>query len=106
MNGSSAFGFSGGHLGIKALTYFLRHRMKESGEQVDDRIAEVVWVTNEGEPRWRLLRFRDDKPHGNYVDVVEGICRSIADGVEQEDVSSFILLWGRGFFFDGCQTPN
>lgn len=68
--------------------------MKESGAQFDDRIAEVVWVTNaEPEPHWKLMRFRDDKPNGNYVDIVESICRSIADGVEKEDVSTSLLSY-------------
>jgi len=29
------------------------------------------------------MRFRDDKPHGNYHTVVENIIQSIADGVEK-----------------------
>ena len=63
-------------------------RMKSSGEQFDERIAEVVWATYpDREPHWRLMRLRDDKPEGNYIDTVESICRSIADGVEQADVS-------------------
>lgn len=60
--------------------------MKASGEQYDDRIGEFAWTAKES--RWRFLRFRDDKPHGNYVDVVRNICLSIADGVEQADVSN------------------
>jgi len=56
-------------------------RMKLSEEQVDDRIVEVHW-----DPelvRWRMLRFRDDKPHGNFRTVVDNIIQSIADGVEK-----------------------
>ncbi|KAN0077228.1 mRNA capping enzyme, catalytic domain containing protein [Tylopilus felleus] len=55
--------------------------MKLSGEQIDDRIVEVHWDPELG--RWRLLRFRDDKPHGNFKTVVENIIQSIADGVEK-----------------------
>lgn len=32
------------------------------------------------------MRFRDDKPAGNYKTVVENIIKSIADGVEKEQV--------------------
>ncbi|TDL27406.1 mRNA capping enzyme, alpha subunit [Rickenella mellea] len=59
-------------------------RLKDSGEQIDDRIVEVHW-----EPRmqrWRMMRFRDDKPHGNFHGVVDNIIQSIKDGVEKEDL--------------------
>jgi CCR4-NOT transcriptional regulation complex NOT5 subunit len=59
--------------------------LKDSGEQVDDRIVEVYWDTA-GE-HWRMMRFRDDKPHGNHRSVVENIIQSIADGVEKDIVS-------------------
>ncbi|KAF9246462.1 mRNA capping enzyme [Melanogaster broomeanus] len=56
-------------------------KMKESGEQIDDRVVEVHWDSELG--RWRMMRFRDDKPHGNFRTVVAGIIQSIADGVEK-----------------------
>ncbi|KAI0062306.1 mRNA capping enzyme [Artomyces pyxidatus] len=56
--------------------------LKASGEQIDDRIVEVHWDPV-GE-NWRMMRFRDDKPHGNHRSVVENIIQSIADGVEKE----------------------
>ncbi|KAF8559638.1 mRNA capping enzyme, alpha subunit [Imleria badia] len=56
-------------------------KMKLSGEQIDDRIVEVHWDPELD--RWRMLRFRDDKPHGNFRTVVENIIQSIADGVEK-----------------------
>jgi len=62
--------------------YFVR--LKDSGEQVDDRIVEVYWET--GEERWRMMRFRDDKPNGNHSSVVDNIIDSILDGVEKEDL--------------------
>ncbi|KZT26376.1 mRNA capping enzyme [Neolentinus lepideus HHB14362 ss-1] len=57
-------------------------RMKASGEQIDERIVEVVWDSKR--EKWRMLRFRDDKPNGNHRNVVENIIQSIADGVEKE----------------------
>lgn len=33
-----------------------------------------------------MMRFRDDKPHGNFKGVVDNIIQSIMDGVEKEDV--------------------
>jgi len=59
-------------------------RMKASGEQYDDRIGEFCWSPQDS--RWSLMRFRDDKPNANYVDIVHKICQSIADGVEQADL--------------------
>ncbi|KAI0072782.1 mRNA capping enzyme [Panus rudis PR-1116 ss-1] len=59
-------------------------RLKESGEQLDDRVVEVHWdLENEC---WRMMRFRDDKPYGNHKSVVEAIIKSIADGVEKEEI--------------------
>ena len=63
--------------------------MKSSGEQIDDRIVEVHWDPD-GE-NWRMMRFRDDKPHGNHRNVVENIIQSIADGVERDAVRTFVL---------------
>jgi hypothetical protein len=60
--------------------------LKASGEQVDDRVVEVHWDIEE--ECWRMMRFRDDKPHGNHKDVVEKIIDSIADGVGKDVVCS------------------
>ncbi|KAL0946714.1 hypothetical protein HGRIS_012899 [Hohenbuehelia grisea] len=57
-------------------------QMKASGEQIDDRIVEVHWDPTYS--RWRMMRFRGDKPHGNHRSVVENIIQSIADGVEKD----------------------
>lgn len=59
--------------------------MKETGEQFDDRVVEVVW--NFAERNWKILRFRDDKKHGNHRDVVTSVIESIQDGVEVDAVS-------------------
>lgn len=63
--------------------------MKQSGEQIDDRIVEVHWDPQL--ERWRMMRFRDDKPHGNFRTVVDNIIQSIADGVEKPMVSPFLV---------------
>lgn len=66
------------------------HRWKESGEQIDNRIVEVVWDV----PRqtWKKLRFRDDKREGNYTKVVQAIIVSIKDGVEADVVRPLINI--------------
>ncbi|KAI0093972.1 mRNA capping enzyme, catalytic domain-containing protein [Irpex rosettiformis] len=58
--------------------------MKASGEQMDDRIVEVHWDTSV--KGWRMMRFRDDKPNGNHQSVVDNIIKSIADGVEKDNL--------------------
>ncbi|KAN0063855.1 Dcp1p-Dcp2p decapping enzyme complex alpha subunit [Thecaphora frezii] len=73
--------------------------MVESGEQFDDRIVECVWETDPNPatellrekqvqlpPRWRLMRIRDDKHHGNHCSIVEKILKSIRDGVEVDEL--------------------
>ncbi|KAI0362410.1 mRNA capping enzyme, alpha subunit [Trametes cingulata] len=57
-------------------------KMKLSNEQLDERIVEVHW-DSAGEC-WRMMRFRDDKPHGNHKSVVDNIIKSIADGIEKD----------------------
>lgn len=64
--------------------------LKAEGEQLDDRIVEVHWDM-EAEC-WRMMRFRDDKPNGNHKSVVDGIIKSIADGVEKDAVRYTIPL--------------
>lgn len=65
----------------------LMGRMKDSGEQYDDRIIEVHWDT-EAET-WKMMRMRDDKPDANHKSILEKILISIKDGVEIDAVSLF-----------------
>lgn len=59
-------------------------QMKLSGDQYDDRVVEVHW--DSASSHWRMMRFRDDKPNGNYKTVVEKIIQSIVDGVEKDSL--------------------
>lgn len=65
--------------------------LKQGGEQIDDRIVEVHWEIDHS--RWRMMRFRNDKPNGNHLSIVDNIIQSIADGVEKEAVK----LWNSSF---------
>jgi mRNA guanylyltransferase len=60
------------------------HRLKLTGEQIDDRIVEVHWEPDHS--RWRMMRFRDDKPNANHISTVEKVIQSIVDGVEKDAV--------------------
>ena len=68
---------------------YTRNRLKLSGEQLDDRVVEVRW--DPGVAHWRMMRFRDDKPHGNHRSTVESVIESIVDGVEKETVTLWFL---------------
>lgn len=61
-------------------------RWKENNERLNGRLVEVVW--NAERQTWRFMRFRDDKPHGNFHVIVHKVMDSIADGVEIETVLS------------------
>jgi len=68
-------------LGIGADAYA---RIKQSGDQLDDRILEVCWDGERG--TWRMMRTRDDKPHANHKSIMQKILVSIEEGVEIETV--------------------
>jgi mRNA guanylyltransferase len=67
--------------------------LKANGDQIDDRIVEVGW--DPVSEYWHMMRFRDDKPHGNHRSVVENIVQSIADGVEKDAVGCYSCELGR-----------
>lgn len=52
--------------------------------QYDDQVVEVTWAAEQ--QTWKILRVRDDKPHGNHAKTVQSILLSIQDGVEAEEV--------------------
>lgn len=65
------------------------YSMKQTEDQLDDRVVEVCWDTERG--TWRLLRLRDDKPHANHKSIMEKILISIEDGVEIDVVGDSTL---------------
>lgn len=71
----------------------MTRRMKTSGQQFDDRVVEVAWDMKT--ENWRILRFRDDKPHANHHTVVNSVLESIKDGVELDEVRHFGTCWTR-----------
>ncbi|KAJ1656699.1 Dcp1p-Dcp2p decapping enzyme complex alpha subunit [Dispira simplex] len=56
-------------------------------QPLDGRVVEVRYDPSV-DPRapWRFMRFRDDKPNGNHVSVVDKILCSISDGVDAQDI--------------------
>ena len=64
-------------------------RMKASGVQYDDRIGEFTW--NGERHTWQFMRFRDDKPNGNHISIIEKIIVSILDGVQEDEVHYFFI---------------
>ncbi len=57
--------------------------LKALEEPLDERIVEC---NLDDLNRWRLLRFRDDKPEANHISTVESVMESIQDRVSQEDL--------------------
>ena len=57
--------------------------MKALGIPLNDKIVECAM---DQEKRWRFLRFREDKKHGNYSGVVNSVLESIKDAVGKKDL--------------------
>ncbi|EMR09038.1 hypothetical protein PNEG_02810 [Pneumocystis murina B123] len=58
-------------------------QMKALGEPLNHRLVECIC---DSQKRWRFYRFRDDKSHGNFIDVVLNVLKSIDDGVDKEEL--------------------
>ncbi|KZP21250.1 nucleic acid-binding protein [Athelia psychrophila] len=58
--------------------------LKQTGEQIDNRIVKVH--RDSSKSCWRMMGFRDDKPNGNFKRVVDDIMKSIEEGVEKEEL--------------------
>ncbi|KAJ2794363.1 Dcp1p-Dcp2p decapping enzyme complex alpha subunit, partial [Coemansia helicoidea] len=57
------------------------------GRPVDGRIIEAAYDPEHCPPaKWRFLRFREDKTHGNHASVVTRILDSISDSVDLADL--------------------
>ncbi|KAJ2620919.1 Dcp1p-Dcp2p decapping enzyme complex alpha subunit [Coemansia sp. RSA 1290] len=66
-------------------------RLAQEQAQLDGRIAEVVYDPEYAPPaQWRMMRFREDKDHGNHMSVVQRIIDSIKDGVSLDELRSFM----------------
>ncbi|KAI8320565.1 mRNA capping enzyme [Martensiomyces pterosporus] len=64
-----------------------------SKPQVDGLIVEAVYDPEHCPPaKWKFMRFRDDKPHGNHISVVSKIIESIGDSVELNELIGFMPL--------------
>ncbi|XXH05100.1 SWI/SNF chromatin-remodeling complex subunit [Hypoxylon texense] len=59
--------------------------LKSLGEALDDRVVEVYMDAHK---RWRFYRFRDDKPDGNHISVVNSVLESIQDAVTREELEN------------------
>lgn len=57
--------------------------LKGLGDPLNDRVVECF---KDDEGRWRLHRFRDDKPEANHVSTVAKVLDSIDDGVSEQEL--------------------
>lgn len=57
--------------------------LKGMGIPLDDLIVECAM---DEKKRWRYMRFRKDKKHGNHISTVNSVMESVRDGVTKEDL--------------------
>ena len=69
-------------------------RWKESGQQLDERIAECAWHPpasgDESISTWHIKRLRDDKITANHKTTISRILQSVRDGVSEEELISLV----------------
>lgn len=91
------------HFGTMYMTEQEWADMKSLQIPLDDTIVECAM---DQQKRWRFLRFRDDKKHGNHISVVKSVLESIEDAVGQNDLlnesSDIRAAWKRRL----GQNPN
>lgn len=49
----------------------------------------IIEASKDEEGRWKFLRFRDDKDHGNHISIVKKVLESIFDSITLEDLASY-----------------
>lgn len=57
--------------------------LKKMNIPLDDLIVECAM---DEKKRWRYMRFRKDKKHGNHISTVDSVMESVRDGVTKEDL--------------------
>lgn len=63
-------------------------RLKEAGMRFNGLEGLIVECHLDKEKRWRYMRVRDDKQHGNHISVISKVLDSIRDGVTMEQLLS------------------
>ncbi|GMM38594.1 mRNA guanylyltransferase [Saccharomycopsis crataegensis] len=71
------------YFGDLSITDHEWEELKKLEQPLNLRVAEVK-KNNNGD--WNILRFRDDKEHGNHYTVVRKILQSIGDGVSSKEL--------------------
>ncbi|KAJ1918646.1 Dcp1p-Dcp2p decapping enzyme complex alpha subunit [Tieghemiomyces parasiticus] len=65
------------------------NHFRQNGIQLENRIVEVTYNPDHCPPaQWQFMRFREDKPHANFITVVERVIQSIREGITQDELMS------------------
>ncbi|KIH92163.1 mRNA guanylyltransferase [Sporothrix brasiliensis 5110] len=57
--------------------------LKATGDPISNRVVECAL---DDQQRWRIHRFRDDKPEANHISVVNSVLESIRDSVSEQEL--------------------